>query len=107
MTRAAWIAVGSVSALALGLAVALAVSLASGDEDTARPPDGPGLVTPGGAPGEEFQDCLSEQGVEPPQPGTVRPGPSEGFEEALEACREFLPEHAAPGTGGGLHVAPG
>ena len=108
MTRTAWIAVGAVSALAFGLAVALAVSLASGGDDADEgPPMGPGLVAPGGMPSDEFQDCMSEQGVEPPEPGTVQPGPSEGFEDALEACREFLPEEAAPGGGGDLRIAPG
>ena len=105
MTRAAWIAVGGVSALALGLLVALVVALASaGSDDEPEAPEGPGLITPGGAPSPEFQDCMSENGVETPEPGVPQQAPPEGFEDAFEACRHLLPEDAQ--DGGGLRIMP-
>jgi hypothetical protein len=108
MTRAAWIAVGGVSALALGLAVALVIALAgAGDDDEPGTPQGPAVLTPGGAPSEEFQDCMSENGVEPPQPGVPQQAPPAGLEEALEACRDLLPEGAEPGSLGPLRISPG
>ena len=103
MTRVAWIAVGGVTTVAVALAVALAVSLASGDDGDAGP-GAPATLTPGAAPSEEFQDCLSEQGVEQPEPGTPQRGPDEGFQEALEACADLLPEGAP--EGGGLRIMP-
>jgi hypothetical protein len=93
MTRLAWIVVGAVSALAVGLAVALAISLGGGDEDdAATDPAASGLQPPiaSGAAPEEFLECMEEQGVEPPS-GLQEQAP-EGFEEALEACRELMPE---------------
>jgi hypothetical protein len=106
MTRMAWIVVGIVSAAALGLAVALAVSLAGGDVDDepqAGAPEfapqlgGPGLAPEGAAP-EEFLECMEEQGVEPPS-GLQQEAP-EGLEEAMEACRDLLPD------GADLRIAP-
>jgi hypothetical protein len=104
MTRVAWIAVGGVTTVAVALAVALAVSLAGGDDDPEAPGAPAGVVTPGAVPSEEFQDCLSEQGVEPPEPGTPQRAPDEGFQDALEACADLLPEGAQ--EGGGLRIMP-
>jgi hypothetical protein len=104
MTRGAWIAVGGASALALGLLVALVVALAgAGSDDEPNGPE-PTLLTPGGTPSVEFQDCMSENGVEPPEPGVPQQQPPEGFEGAFEACRHLLPEDAQ--DGGGLRILP-
>ena len=104
MTRGAWIAVGGASALALGLLVALVVALAAaGSDDEPNGPE-PTLLTPGGTPSAEFQDCMSENGVEPPEPGVPQQQPPEGFEGAFEACRHLLPEDAQ--DGGGLRILP-
>jgi hypothetical protein len=101
MTRMAWIVVSVITAVALGLAVALAVSLAGGegeDEPEAGAPGfvpqlgDPGTVPPTGGAPEEFLDCMKEHGVEPPS--GLQQGAPEGFEEALEACRDLLPEGA-------------
>jgi hypothetical protein len=108
MTRTGWIAVGGVSALAFGLAIALVIALATAGDDDDAAAQPPGLVSPGGAPSDEFQDCMSENGVEPPEPGTLQTQPPAGLEQALEACRHLLPEDApAPGDGGGFRIAPG
>jgi hypothetical protein len=104
MTRVAWIAVGIVSAVALGLAVALAVSLAGGDDPEAQTSElapqlgAPGFAPPEGGAPEEFLECMEEQGVEPPS-GLQQEAP-QGFEEAMEACRDLLPE------GADLRIAP-
>ena len=106
MTRMAWTVVGAVTAVAVGLAVALAISLAGGDGDepqTGAPAlapqlGGPGFQSPEGAAPEEFLECMEEQGVEPPS-GLQQEAP-EGFEEALEACRDLMPE------GSQLRIAP-
>ena len=94
MTRRAWIAVGGLSALCVVLAVALAISLASGDDDAPALPGAPAVV--GGDPEEmqEFQDCMEDQGVEPPGPGQAQA--PEGFDDALEACGDLLPQGAPP-----------
>jgi hypothetical protein len=105
MTRVAWIVVGVVSTVALGLAVALAISLAGGDGDEpqAGVPElapqlgGPGFAPEGAAP-EEFLECMEEQGVEPPS--GLQQGAPEGLEEAMEACRDLLPD------GADLRIAP-
>ena len=105
MTRGAWIAVGGVGALALGLLVALVVALASaGSEDEPEAPE-PALFTPGGVPSAEFQECMEENGVESPEPGTPQQAPPAGFEKAFEACRDLLPEGGA-GEAGGLRIMP-
>ena len=105
MTRGAWIAVGGVSALALVLLAALVVALASaGSEDEPDAPE-PTLITPGGEPSAEFQECMEENGVEPPEPGTRQQAPPAGFEDAFEACRDLLPEGGAA-EGGGLRIMP-
>lgn len=57
---------------------------------------------------EEFRDCMSGEGFDPPQPGE-RPersedGPPEGLKDAFEKCRDSLPERpegARPGHGPG------
>jgi hypothetical protein len=106
MTRGAWIAVGGVSALALGLLVALVVAVAgAGSDDEPETPE-PTLITPGGAPSAELQECMAENGVERPEPGVPQQAPPAGLEEALEACSHLLPEGAAPGEGGGLRIMP-
>jgi hypothetical protein len=105
MTRGAWIAVGGASALAVGLLVALVVALASaGSDDEPADPERT-LIGPGGAPSPEFQECMEQNGVEPPEPGTRQPAPPAGFEKAFEACRDLLPEDAAPEEGG-LRIMP-
>ena len=112
MTRKAWIAVGGLSALALALAVGLAISLADGDDsDYERAgfpaPSGDQLEGPMGAPviggpPEELRECMSDEGVELPEPGHA---PSEQDQEALreafEACADELP-HGGPAPPGGM-----
>jgi hypothetical protein len=103
VSRTAWIAVGGVSALAFGLAVALVIALATaGDDEGEAAAEPPGVVAPGGSDQTDaLRECMAENGVEPPEPGTLQTEPPPGFEEALEACRHLLPE------GGGLRIAPG
>jgi len=97
----------------LTVAAALAMT-ACGEDSEVTPPASPG--TPelaGGAPPEgleEFEDCLSEQGISPPGPQTVEPGegvpepdaPDEQERRAFEECSDELPEggfQAPPGGG--------
>ena len=116
MTRNAWIAIGGLSALSLALAVGLIVSLTSGDDSedahgagapaAFAPPGGDQLGGPMGAPiggpPEEFRECMSEEGVELPEPDQP---PSEKDQEALrdafEACADELPE-GGPSPPGGM-----
>ena len=113
MTRKGWIAVGGLSALSLVLAVALVISLSSGDDSGEAggvpagfaPPggdqfDGP-MGAPIGGPPEELQECLSDEGVELPEPGQA---PSvkdqEALREAFEACADVLPQGGTAPPGG-------
>ena len=114
MTRKAWLAVGGVSALALGLAIALVISLASGGDshegyeratgdfppggDQFGGPVGPPLT---GGPPEELRDCLSDQGIELPEPGEAPTNQDqEALQNAFEACADELPEGGFGRPGG-------
>jgi hypothetical protein len=48
---------------------------------------------------------MEENGVEPPEPGVPQQAPPAGVEEAFDACRDLLPEGAAPEEGG-LRIMP-
>jgi hypothetical protein len=65
---------------------------------------------------EDFRQCLSEQGAEPPEPPTFDPGnppepPSraeiEEMRKAHEACADKLPEDLQDIPGPSLNVGPG
>jgi hypothetical protein len=59
---------------------------------------------------EEFRSCMSEQGVELPEPGEgpAIQGPSPEMLEAMQQCQQYLPEGIGPGGGGapGLRIQP-
>jgi hypothetical protein len=111
----AWLIGGGLMIVAV-VAAAIAL-LAAGDESASSS----ATTTPSGLPGglsedqqadlEEFRSCMSDQGVELPEPGE-RPGvgqaPSPEMLSALQACQQYLPEGFAPGgEGPGLRLAPG
>jgi hypothetical protein len=109
MSRA-WLIGGAVMVVVIvGVAIAL---FASGDDsassaDTTAPVAAPeGLSEEQQSQLEELQHCLSEQGVEPPGPGTTQ-GPSPEMLQALQACQQFVPEGIRPGGGApGLRIQP-
>jgi hypothetical protein len=89
----------------IAVVVLVVVAFAGGD-DSADP-----ISTPGGVPSgldeeqqsqlEEFRNCMSDQGVELPQPGdrpTIQ-GPSPEMLEAMQQCQQYLPEGIGPGGG--------
>lgn len=112
--RISWIVGGALVVLVVVAAVAIAtIGGPDGESDVAGsetsqpqfPDDGP----PGGADSEALQafgDCLEENGVELPEPGSGS-GPPAGFDprdsgvqEAFSKCQDELPEGARPPTGG-------
>ncbi len=112
MTRNTKIAIGGLSALSLALAVALVVSLASGnDSPGAREPAGfapPGgdqlggpMGAPVGGPPEELRECLSREGAELPDPGQEPSAEDQdALREAFEACADELPQGGFSPPGG-------
>jgi hypothetical protein len=105
-----WLIGGAVAVVVM-VGVAIAV-LASGDDSASSA----GTTTPAGALEglsedqqaqiEELQNCLREQGVEPPQPGGTQ-GPSPEMLQALQACQQYMPEGIGPGGGSpGLRIQP-
>lgn len=112
--------------LSLMIAGGLAVSLAAAQGDAEQDPSGSGgsrsADAQEGAPHEpsaedqmateEFRACMSDEGFEPPEPGErperTEDGPPEGLSDALEQCRDLLPEGGPPGFGPGPgHGGPG
>jgi hypothetical protein len=100
-----WLIAGVIAVVVtVGVGVALVVSggdSASSDSTT---------LTPGGLPGElsdeqqaqleEFQDCLSDQGVELPEPGSGPPAtqqPDSEMLRAMQECQQYAPEGLSPG----------
>ena len=89
MTRRAWIATCGSLGLALILAIALIVVIATDDDSSgASSPSGAPAVQFGGQLPSDVQECLSEKGVEAPQPGqtpdsSVDPA---ALQQALEDC---------------------
>jgi hypothetical protein len=82
--------------------VALAIVLIGSGDDSASSTTVPAQGFIPGTPSEEqqaqleaFRACLSEQGVEPPQPGTAQ-GPSPEMLQALEQCRQYVPDGFGP-----------
>jgi hypothetical protein len=98
MTRRAWIAAGGSLGLALILAIALIVVIASDDDSSASgTPAGPTFQLGGQLP-SDVQDCLSQQGIETPQPGQA-PDSSvdpEKLRQAMEDCGASPPSGAVP-----------
>jgi hypothetical protein len=108
MTRRGWIATGGSLGLALVLAIALIVVIAS-DEDSSGASGTPAApsVQFGGQLPSDVQECLSQKGVEPPQPGQA-PDSSvdpDKLRQALEDCGATPPggtipfSSQAPGSG--------
>jgi hypothetical protein len=90
---------------AMAVVVLVVVAFVGGD-DSAEPASAPAGVQSGldenqQAQLEEFRSCMSEQGVELPEPGEGRTlqGPTPEMLEAIEECRQYLPEGAVPGSG--------
>jgi hypothetical protein len=56
---------------------------------------------------EDFRECMSDEGFDPPEPSErpdISEGPPEGLSDAFEKCEEFLPEGMPvppPGAGPG------
>jgi hypothetical protein len=101
MTKTIWAVVGICIVATLGMAIALVVVLSGGDDAESEPQTAPLAVDEAQAPGgptpedlEDFRDCLEDEGVEPPAPGEAPSGDLEEFQNAVESCREFLPEGA-------------
>ena len=109
MSRA-WLIGGALTLVVIvGVAIAL---LASGDDSASSAGTTAPLAAPEGLSEEQqsqleaLQDCLSEQGVEPPEPGSTE-GPSPEMLQALQACQQYVPEGIGPGGGGpGLRIQP-
>jgi hypothetical protein len=64
---------------------------------------------------QQFQQCMSQHGVQAPQPGQGRPSggfsPSKKMQQAIQACRQYAPQlQGAPPDGapqgGGFPGAP-
>ena len=100
--------------LVLIAVVVLVVVAFAGGDDSADPSSTPGEVASGlgeeqQAQLEEFRSCMSDQGVELPQPGegpTIQ-GPSPEMLEAMQQCQQYLPEGVGPGGGApGLRIQP-
>jgi hypothetical protein len=99
MTRRAWIATGGSLGLALILAIALIVVVATDDDSSgASSPSGTPSLQFGGQLPSDVQECLSQKGVEPPQPGQA-PDSSvdpEKLQQALQDCGAAPPSGAIP-----------
>jgi hypothetical protein len=97
----------------MAVVVLVVVAFAGGD-DSADPSSTPAEVASGLDEGqqaqlEEFRSCMSDQGVDLPEPGegpTIQ-GPSPEMLEAMQQCQQYLPEGFGPGGGGpGLRIQP-
>jgi hypothetical protein len=109
MTRGAWIAVGTSSTLAFVLAIALIIVIAvDGDSTDPAPAETPEAAAPqtfggplgGGSVPPEVEECLTEQGVEPPGSSGEIPSDEEieRMREAFEACGLQGPQIFTPGS---------
>lgn len=107
MTRGAWIAVGTSSTLAFVLAIVLIVVIAvdggEADRAPAEVPDAApqtfgGPLGGGGMP-PELEECLAEQGVDPPGSGDVPSDAEiERLRDAFEECGGGQPHIITPGS---------
>jgi hypothetical protein len=99
------------------LVAAAVAAFAGGGSSTAATTGGP----PDPAALQGFTQCLSDHGVQPPQPGQApqQPGgapqtggvpgrgaPSQRMQQAFQACRQYLPQGGPTGPPGGLPMAP-
>jgi hypothetical protein len=123
--KRAWSAVRAKGKLAISMVVALlvlavgglSVALAAGGEngnddrsgrDEFAPPGPFNKAAPAPDPEleaemEEFRDCMSAEGFDPPEPSErpdISEGPPEGLSDALEKCQDLLPEGMPPGPPG-------
>jgi hypothetical protein len=106
----AMVGIVALAAAAIAVIVATAGSADANDAD----PEARGDVTfmPGPPPEviEDFKNCMSEHGVDVPEPGEPfdgEPGvhePSAEAKQAFEACEDELPAH--PPEGGAVMLAP-
>jgi hypothetical protein len=108
MTRWAWIATGSSLALAAVLAIALIIVVATdGDDSTAAGAPAAPSVQFGGQLPSDVQDCLSQRGIQAPEPGSAPDSSVDPDElrQALEDCGATAPGgtipfgQEAPGSG--------
>jgi hypothetical protein len=99
--NARWLIGGGLLAIVVSAA---AIALLGSDDESASDSRSPTIITPEAPQGlsadqrtqiAELQECLREQGVEPPQPGSAQ-GPSREMLQALEACRQYVPEGFGP-----------
>jgi hypothetical protein len=106
--------IGCVLAVVTAVAVGI-VLLSSGDDSasssaaTTTPSDLPlGFTEDQQAQLEQFRNCLSEEGVEPPAPGgAARRTPSPELLSAVQTCQRYMPDGLVPGGGGAqLRIAP-
>jgi hypothetical protein len=97
MTKKAWALAGGAIAVAVILAVAFVVVVATDDDDPQEAPPRAGIPFAGGGVDlsamDDFRDCLSDHGVQPPDPSE---GPQinrtpRKMREAFDACRDLLP----------------
>jgi hypothetical protein len=98
MTRRAWIVTGGSLALAAVLAIALVVVIATDDDSTSGASGAPAGLQVGGQLPSDVQDCLSQKGVEVPQPGQAPSGNTDPqkLQQALEECGATPPSGAIP-----------
>ncbi len=101
MTKKAWALVGGAIGLAVVLAVALVVVIATDDDDDSDALARPVPFAAGGLDTDafqEFRECLSEHGVEPPDPneGPRRNRVPKRLRRGFAECRDLLP---APPSG--------
>lgn len=103
-----WVLGGIAAAILAVVLVAATVALTNDEAQSSDRPDGPPDLAALGSSGvagpvfsEELEACLSDQGVEVPEPGSApdTDGTSEEMQKAFEACREYLPEMPEMGAG--------
>jgi hypothetical protein len=96
-----WLVGGGFAVVVL---VAAAIALLGSDDESTSGTGSTTIITPEAPQGlsadqqtqiAQLQECLREQGVEPPQPGTAQ-GPSPEMLQALEQCRQYVPEGLGP-----------
>ena len=105
MSMRRWL-LGSIVVFVVVVAVVvILIAGAVGGDDTSSSGDSPAAPEAAGfAPSQELQDCLEEQGIEPPSGGAApAPGQAPSLDgdqgAAIQACSEYLPSGGAPPSG--------
>jgi hypothetical protein len=91
-----------VAIVGVGIAIVTRGGDATASSNTAAQGSG-GLgqgARPDSAALEKFRQCLQDNGVTPPQPGTRPDHNDPAFAQAMQTCRQYMPQRA-PGSGFG------